>query len=292
MNKTTDKTSNIHTIKHKDTSWDTETGIAKAFCDYFTNVGPSYAENIPNPKKHYTQYMGNTNPNSLFMNPTDTQEILNIIKNMKPKTSSGHDNINAKMLKEVQNEIKEPLCVLMNKSLLNGIFPNIFKMAEVIPIHKNKSKDKIENYIPISLLPTVSKILEKLIHKRIYNFLQKHKLLYNSQYGFRPEHSTINAITEYTIKLTENLESKKHSLSTYLDLSKAFDTINHSVLLNKLNHYGIRGNCLNWLNSYLSNRTQYVKINKTKSAIQNVICGVPQGSVLGPLLFIIQCIHK
>ena len=188
MNKTTDKSSNIQTIKHKDTSWDTETGIANAFCDYFTNVGPSYAQNIPTSKKHCTQYMGNSNPNTLFINPTDTQEILNIIKNMKPKTSSGHDNINAKLLKEVQNEIKEPLCVLMNKSLANGIFPNIFKIAEVIPIYKNKSKDKIENYRPISLLPTISKILEKLIHKRIYNFLQKHKVLYSGPCDQQPPH--------------------------------------------------------------------------------------------------------
>jgi hypothetical protein len=144
MNKTTDKPSNIQPIKHKDTSWDNETGIANAFCDYLTNVGPSYAKNIPTSKKHYTQYMGNTNPNTLFIKPTDTQEILNIIKNMKPKTSSGHDNINAKMLQEVQHEIKEPLCVLMNKSPVNGIFPNIFKIAEVIPIYKTKVKQNLK----------------------------------------------------------------------------------------------------------------------------------------------------
>lgn len=287
MNKTTDKTSTIQTIKHKDKTWDTESDIANAFCDYFTNVGLSFAQKISKSKKDYTQFMGNATPNSIFLNPTDTEEILNIFKNLKPKTSSGHDNINAKLLKEIQQEIKDPLCTLLNKSLENGIFPNIFKIAEVIPIYKNKGKEKVENYRPISLLPTISKILEKIIHKRIYKFLQKHKTLYNSQYGFRPEHSTVNAITEYTIQLIENLENKKHTLSTYLDLSKAFDTIDHSILLNKLKHYGIRGNCLTWLTSYLTNRTQYVKINKTKSGTQKVICGVPQGSVLGPLLFII-----
>ena len=145
----------------------------------------------------------------------------------------------------------------------------------------------INNYRPISLLPSISKILEKLLHKRIYKFLMKHKLFYESQYGFRPKHSTNDAITELITDLTNNIEDKLNSLTIFLDLSKAFDTIDHKILLNKLNNYGIRGTSLKWFESYLSNRKQYVKINRTKSLTKDVICGVPQGSVLGPLLFII-----
>ena len=132
----------------------------------------------------------------------------------------------------------------------------------------------------------MSKILEKIIHNRLYTFLNSQNIFYHSQYGFRPKHSTINAITEFTSHILSSLDKHEYSLSVFLDLSKAFDTIDHNILLRKLNYYGVRGVALDWFRSYLSDR-KFVTFKDSNSNILRVDCGVPQGSVLGPLLFII-----
>ena len=161
------------------------------------------------------------------------------------------------------------------------------QLAKVIPMYKAKAKDAFSNYRPISLLPTLSKILEKVIHKRVYYFLMNNAILCNNQYGFRKKHSTIDAIAKFVTDTTMSLDAKDSVLSVFLDLSKAFDTINHNILLQKLHFYGIRGKALDWFRSYLSNRKQFVFYNGHSSIADMVECGVPQGSVLGPLLFII-----
>ena len=206
---------------------------------------------------------------------------------LKTKTSSGIDNISSKLLKEIRATIIVPLVTIINKSLTEGIVPDQMKLAKVIPVFKAKDKQMFNNYRPISLLPCISKILEKVIHKRLYNFLTSNEVLYLSQYGFRPKHSTVHAVTELMYNVLTALENDDYTLSVFLDLSKAFDTIDHSILLKKLDFYGIRGVALNWFRSYLLNRQQLVKLNKTESNTMVVTCGVPQGSVLGPLLFII-----
>ena len=161
------------------------------------------------------------------------------------------------------------------------------KLAKIVPIYKSKDKEEFKNYRPVSLLPCISKILEKIIHKRLYNFLLLQNIFYESQYGFRPKHSTINAVTELSNHVINSIDNKQCTLAVFLDLSKAFDTIDHMTLLAKLAHYGIRGVALEWFRSYLTNRKQYVQIKDEKSATETITYGVPQGSVLGPLLFII-----
>jgi hypothetical protein len=175
----------------------------------------------------------------------------------------------------------------MNKSMETGEVPDTLKLAKVIPIYKANEKDMFTNYRPISLLPCFSKILEKLMHKRVYSFLVKHNMLYNSQYGFRPKHSTTYAIIELVGDIMKAYDREESMLAVFVDLSKAFDTIDHSILINKLERYGIRGIALKWFQNYLNNRSQFVSYNGITSKTGSLAYGVPQGSVLGPLLFII-----
>ena len=139
----------------------------------------------------------------------------------------------------------------------------------------------------ISLLSSISKIIERVVHRRLYSFLDVNDILYKNQFGFRRKHSTIDAVTKFVTDISRSLDDRESTLAVYLDLSKAFDTINHSILKTKLEFYGVRGQALDWFSSYLSNRKQYVSYMGSNSTVQNISCGVPQGSVLGPLLFII-----
>ena len=193
------------------------------------------------------------------------------------------------LLKQIAVEIAPILADIFNQSLLSGVFPDIMKLAEVVPLFKNKDRMVTSNYRPISLLITLSKILEKIVYKRTYSFLQKHGILYKSQYGFRSAHSCENAITELVGHVIKEQEMGKHTAALFLDLSKVFDTLEHKVLLKKLEIYGIRGSLLDWFESYLHQRKLMAKCNNTLSQEYNVSYGTPQGSILGPLLFIIFC---
>lgn len=203
------------------------------------------------------------------------------------KKSSGHDGLNMILVKSLNKALSIPLSKVINKSLITGMVPEEMKLAKVIPLHKAKNKELFTNYRPISLLPVFSKVLGKIVHKRLYSFLQKYKILFAHQYGFRLKHSTCDAVTDFTYDMLQSLDKKHSSLAVYLDLSKAFDTIDHGILLNKLEHYGIRGVALEWFKSYLYQRKQYLSFKGTNSRVLTMPCGVPQGSVLGPLLFIL-----
>ena len=183
--------------------------------------------------------------------------------------------------------IAKIIAMLFNKSLNQGIFPSALKFAKVVPIHKGDSLFEVSNYRPISLLPTVSKIFEKLMYSRLINFINKHEILYNKQFGFQKNMSTEYAVNTVVTNIINCLEKKEQGFCIFLDFAKAFDTVNHEILLKKLAHYGIRGIALQWFKSYLSDRRQCTSIGDTLSDADLIKCGVPQGSVLGPLLFLL-----
>jgi len=288
IGKQNDKSTVITKIQINEKSITSASEIANILLKHFSSIGGKLANKIkPSPTNAKT-YMQHPVKQSIFLFPSDPLEIEFIMNNLKAKNSTGDDGFSTKLLKTIKTEIVKPISILVNKSLEEGIFPSELKLTKIVPIYKSKNKESVDNYRPISLLPSISKIYEKVIFKRLYTFLEQNQVFYEGQYGFRPKRSTIDAITEFISKVNRAIENNEISLGIFLDLSKAFDTINHDILLYKLNHYGIRGKALDWFRSYLSNRKLKTYINNQQSSNEEISThGVPQGSILGPLLFII-----
>ena len=183
--------------------------------------------------------------------------------------------------------IADTLSRIINISFEMGRFPERLKYAKICPIYKNGAANEFSNYRPISVLPSFSKIFEKIVHERLYNYLMRCNILSDAQYGFRSKHSAYMALIDMYDKVTKSIDDRQATLGVFIDLQKAFDTVNFEILLKKLEHYGIRGMPLEWFNSYLTNRQQSVSLVGVLSKPSLVSCGVPQGSILGPLLFII-----
>src|SRR3989442_97744 len=214
-------------------------------------------------------------------------EVHNLILKLKSKNSSVPDVFNARLVYHIESAIMSPLCFIYNLSLTSGIFPLKLKSAKTIPIFKTGDHTAMSNYRPISLLSIFSKVFESLVSTRLSSFFAKFNTLYEFQFGFRTNYSTKLALLNSVDDILNSLNDKQYVAGIFFDLSKAFDSIDHSILLVKLDCYGIRGTMLNWFRSYLSNRSQYTKINDASSNLCPVAYGVPQGSVLGPLLFLI-----
>ena len=274
-------------VKIGDTLCKDSSKIVNTFNEYFVNIGPSLASTIPATSNIVTDFLSSTQVNSIAMFPTTKVEIGNIIKALKNKSSPGLDDIPNSVLKFASSFISLPLSTLINSSFNTGKFPNKLKEAKVIPIYKAGDRTKIENYRPISILNSISKIYEKAISTRLVDYLKTQNFFHTDQYGFRPNHSTSSALITFNEFICSSIDNNEIPISIFIDLSKAFDTLDHVILLTKLQHFGIRGIAWALMQDYLSNRTQRVFCNNTLSDSLSVSCGVPQGSILGPLLFLI-----
>ena len=260
---------------------------ATNFNVFFANVGNELAKNILRPTSSTVINMPASRMSSCVFLPTDYCEVVNIIQSLKLSNSVGHDDVATKILKASGNIIAPILVSLINNSLRHGIFPRSLKIAKVLPIFKTGDKSCYSNYRPISLLPCISKIYEKIIHSRLTGYMSTIGIPSNNQYGFRKNSSTFMAIANFLNDLTTSIDKKFSSIGVFIDLSKAFDTVDHVILLKKLYLYGVRGIQYDLMKSYLSDRQQYVIFNNVASDKIPVTCGIPQGSILGPLLFLI-----
>ena len=260
--------------------------ISEQFNKYFSEIGTSLSRNIPRVDKHFSDYLKGNFENSIYLKEITTGEIVKIVNNLK-NGSPGLDDISANPIKCVINDIIVPLQHICTLSLSQGCFPDILKSAKTIPLFKSGEKALFNNYRPISLLPLFSKILERIMYDRVYDFLVKYGILYLFQFGFRKSHSTYMALLCMLDKLYSALDRGDYALGIFIDFRKAFDTVDHRIILHKLYYYGIRGTAYDWFNDYLQNRSQFVSYNDVNSTCRKMTCGVPQGSILGPLLFLI-----
>ena len=261
--------------------------------DYFKLDGCVIADKITianqfNKGKSFKDYLHSPVNNVNFkFKLIDIENAVNIIDGLKTKSSCGHDGLSVKMLKQIKYEMSSSITLIINQSLTTGIFPERLKIAKVIPIYKKDDVKMFENYRPISILPAISKILEKTIFNQLHDYFQDNKLYCKNQYGFRRNHSTEYAALELIDRVILDMDKSEIPFSIFIDLSKAFNTLDHNILINKLQYYGIKGRPLDLFQSYLSNRRQYVQFGNNKSDTTEITTGVPQGSILGPQLFII-----
>ena len=264
--------------------------IASKFNEYFNSIASKLNESIyeldmtDNEFKSFEDYITSSVESSMVLFSCTSDEIMSIISELDNNKSS---DIPVRIIKKASHIISPILSEHFNNLMTDGVFPEVLKVGKVTPVYKKENPESIKNYRPILTLPIFGKIFEKIIHSRLNSFLQSKNILHENQFGFRKNHSTSHAVNYSVTHINNCLKRKSHVLGIFIDLSKAFDTIDHNKLLYKLDRYGIRGMAHQLLKSYLSNRLQYTSTLGENSEKLTVVYGVPQGSVLGPLLFLI-----
>ena len=261
--------------------------VANKFNKFYTTIADKLVKKLGKPATKYQDYLKNPNEHSIFLKEVDHGEVATLIHKLDISKSGDIYGITPRLIKDAGPGMANNLCIIFNKSIESGVFPQLLKTSKVIPIYKAESKMLASNYRPISLLPILGKLFEKIIFARLTSFIQKYKILYNRQYGFQSGKSTEHAIIDIQENILSSFEQGRIPCCIFLDFAKAFDTVNHSILLQKLNHYGIRGNALQLIESYLTDQEQCVQLNNVTSDLDLIKHGVPQGSILGPLFFLL-----
>ena len=291
IRKKNDKTSLINEIYSDGLLFSNSKDISNKFNEYFTNVADNITNNLNSSDRDCSYYLTESNSNFLF-DEINTFDLVKIVSSLESKASQDMFGLSNNLIKKVIDNIAFPLTHIFNLSLQSGIIPNELKMAKVIPIFKLNSKDAellsdMSNYRPISLLSIFSKILEKIVALKLTEYLNANNLLYKHQYGFQKKKSTVQPIIHLLNEIVNNSNEKKVSIGVFCDLKKAFDCCSHRILLIKLAKLGVRNRELKWFENYLNNRQQFVSVNDENSNMRFISKGVPQGSILGPLLFLI-----
>lgn len=265
-----------------------ESLTANDFNAYFTDIAHNIISKLPKTNQKHNNYLQNINPSINFkFREVTYNEVRSIIMNLKNSQSKDAYDINVKLIKSIINLIVVPLTDLINLCIKNNVFPDVLKLSKVIPVHKSGSKDDLNNYRPISLVPILAKIFEVALKYQINEYFELNNLFHPCQYGFRNKRSTTLAINNVVQIVMDTFENKKYTTASFYDLSKAFDCVSHEILLNKLVGYNFDADSVELIKSYLSNRFQYVNYSLCTSKKLKVTHGVPQGSVLGPILFTI-----
>ena len=215
--------------------------ISNIFNNYFSSIATKAKLNISFSHKRFSDFPKNRSNISFFVSPTDKTEIEDVISSLDSNKSVGPNSIPTKILKLLKDDISSQLSELSNISFSSGVFPSLLKTAKFIPVHKKDSKLDFSNYCPISLLSNIEKFLERLMYKRMYKFFSDNNLIYSLQFGFRQKYSTVHALISLTENIRKNLDEGSISCGIFVDLQKAFDTVEHDILLSRFEHYGIRG---------------------------------------------------
>ena len=280
------ETKKINEIKLNNSSLTDPSSIANAFNKFFAGAGKNIADSLPDSPISPESFLSPNNSHDLHLGTISPGEICNIIQNSKSKLSTDIDGISMKLLKFTAIEISTPLSHIFNLSISKSTFPEAFKTSKIIPLHKSGSSTSCDNYRPIALVSTISKILEKFISIKLTNHLELNKLIHPNQFGFQRHKNTEHNLLNVINTISSAINRGEYCVGVFLDLKKAFDTVNHNILFKKLAHLGVRGSALKWFQSYLSGRSQRVLIDGVLSDPQTIDISVLQGTILGPILFL------